>query len=608
MPTYEITAPDGKVLEITAPDGATQEQVLAYAQAQYKPGGASFAGVRGGVQSTESRAERDATGALTDWGQRVEAQRAADRAAYAPTGGFGGNFVAGMGRSVAETGRGVKQIGAAVLDAIPGVDLTDARQRMDADIAESRRLDAPLMGTAGGQIGNVTGAALQAAVPVGGVAGRASAALGRAAPYAGAAARGAAFAGAQPVIGDESRGLNAAMGGALGAAGQGVATGLARGAAAAKEAVNPVVQRSIEAARAAGIPLHMSQVTDSRFLKGLGAVLNNLPFTGAAKANRAQQEAFNRAVGRTFGADASTLTDDVMTQARQGIGSVYDSIFARNNVALDQATINRMLMVEREAARNLTEDQARVVSNQFQRIIDEFADGPITGQKYQSLRGALADVADESTMGRAVKGLRTALDGAAHKSVGPADAATLKQANSMWANLRTAEKALQQVEGAKGNVRPASLYPLLRGGSTREMRELAQVGQNVLKEQIPNSGTPERQMILNLLGLGGGAAGVGAATGTLPLLAKLAGTGLVAGRVMNSPMAASAVLASRPARIAAQSGLARLAQGATYALPAIPSAVAAADEPLEINVVGGRAGPAPTAAELEALRRRGRSP
>lgn len=35
MPTYEITAPDGKTYEVTAPDGATQEQVLAYAQQQF---------------------------------------------------------------------------------------------------------------------------------------------------------------------------------------------------------------------------------------------------------------------------------------------------------------------------------------------------------------------------------------------------------------------------------------------------------------------------------------------------------------------------------------------------------------------------------------------
>lgn len=35
MPTFVVTAPDGKEYEITAPEGATQEQVLAYAQANY---------------------------------------------------------------------------------------------------------------------------------------------------------------------------------------------------------------------------------------------------------------------------------------------------------------------------------------------------------------------------------------------------------------------------------------------------------------------------------------------------------------------------------------------------------------------------------------------
>jgi len=35
MPTYDVTAPDGKVYEITAPEGASQEDVLAYAQSMY---------------------------------------------------------------------------------------------------------------------------------------------------------------------------------------------------------------------------------------------------------------------------------------------------------------------------------------------------------------------------------------------------------------------------------------------------------------------------------------------------------------------------------------------------------------------------------------------
>jgi hypothetical protein len=37
MPIFDVTAPDGKIVEVTAPEGATEEQAIAYAQQQYKP-------------------------------------------------------------------------------------------------------------------------------------------------------------------------------------------------------------------------------------------------------------------------------------------------------------------------------------------------------------------------------------------------------------------------------------------------------------------------------------------------------------------------------------------------------------------------------------------
>jgi len=36
MPIYEITSPDGKILEITAPEGASMDDVLSYAKQNYK--------------------------------------------------------------------------------------------------------------------------------------------------------------------------------------------------------------------------------------------------------------------------------------------------------------------------------------------------------------------------------------------------------------------------------------------------------------------------------------------------------------------------------------------------------------------------------------------
>lgn len=36
MPIFNVTAPDGTVIEVNAPEGATQAQAIAYAQSQYK--------------------------------------------------------------------------------------------------------------------------------------------------------------------------------------------------------------------------------------------------------------------------------------------------------------------------------------------------------------------------------------------------------------------------------------------------------------------------------------------------------------------------------------------------------------------------------------------
>ena len=38
MPKYRITSPDGRTFEVTAPDGASQDEVLAYAQANFDQG------------------------------------------------------------------------------------------------------------------------------------------------------------------------------------------------------------------------------------------------------------------------------------------------------------------------------------------------------------------------------------------------------------------------------------------------------------------------------------------------------------------------------------------------------------------------------------------
>lgn len=529
MAKYRITAPDGSAYEVTAPDDATEEQVLAYAQQQF--------------QAQKPQAPLRTADDPSLWaGGKVPS--------IDPTEGnsFLQNLTIGAGKSVADTGRGIAQL----FGAGPS----------EQEVAQQRELDAPLMATGGGVTGNIAGAVAQTAVPVGGAARLASYA-GRAAPYVSAAARGAAFAGAQPVAEGESRATNTAVGGGLGVLGQGIAGAAQKAASSAVESLSPVVRRSIEAARAAGIPLNVSQVTNSAPIRALQAASKYLPFAGASKSSKAQQEAFNRAVGRSFGADAPQLTDDVMKAARNRLSQTFDDIYTRNDVEIGPDVVRRMAQVEREAFEDLTQADAQVVRNQLDKVLREAGDGILTGKKYQALRSALQKAEDGGKIGRLVRKMRNELDDAAVASVGADDAAQLAKVRSQWANLRTAEDALKQVSGAAGDIRPASLYPLIRKGATKEMRELAKIGQNVLKEGIGDSGTAQRLMYQQMLTGGAGIAASAAGLG------KLVAGGVLAGRALNSNTASKLLQQGRPTQ-----GLARLLKPAPKLLPAAAPAVA----------------------------------
>lgn len=529
--------------------------------------------------------------------QKVAAQRAADAKQYDPTrgmgtldrlrAGFGKAFVdtaEGIGQGVAETVQrttgmahaGLRGLGldgaAGVVAQHVGLPAYQAMQQADANVAARRDRDAQLMDTGAGMVGNVAGQVAQAAIPVGGAARGAT--IG--AKLGNAAAHGAMYAGAQPVVGNESRLANAGTGAVLSVGGQGLASGLGRVASSAANRLGEPVRQSIELARRAGIPLHVSQVTDSLPIKAAAAAAKWLPFSGAGGAAAKQQQAFNAAVGRSFGADATTLTDDVMKGARQKIGRVFEDVYNRNDVPLAPADLRKLVALETNAAKNLTNDEAQVLRNQLDRILDNADNGVLTGKKYQAVRTAMqAAERDGGKVSSAVKALRKELDDIAAKAVGPEDAARLAKSRGQWANMRTVEDSLKQVGGAAGNVRPSSLWPLIRNGSTKEMRELARIGQVVLKDGLGDTGTAQRSFWMNALTGGGGAAiGSGAvASGLLLPLLKGAAVGAAAGRTLNSNAASKALQAGRPT-----GALARMVQGATPYLPiAAPATVRASD-------------------------------
>lgn len=114
MATYRITTPDGAAYNVTAPDGAQPADVMAFAQAQHAKAAATI------DNDAVSQGARNFTN---------------DMGPVART-------VAGYGKTGADLARGAGQwLGLVNRD----------------DVAESRRLDAPLMATTAGKVGNVLG-------------------------------------------------------------------------------------------------------------------------------------------------------------------------------------------------------------------------------------------------------------------------------------------------------------------------------------------------------------------------------------------------------------------------------------------------------------------
>lgn len=562
----EVELPDGNIVEF--PDGTSPGTMeMALAKYRQKPARADFSGVRASVDSTAQQVPgmqrlQGATGPGTSAEQFADFVRER-RAGFDPQAAAAADLsnrqqafqqaplvaqaAAGAGSRVASAGLGLGQL-AGVADA--------------EDVARQREQMRFMDGSGAATAGKIAGDIGILAVP-GGSAARLPTLAGR---LGANAALGGGYAALTPVLDDESRLENAAIGGAAGAAGGLLQSGLGAIASRAGAAVDPIKQAALRTLRNSGVPLHLSQISDSIPIKAMASMAKYLPFSGAGSAAKAQQQAFNQAVGRTFGADVPQFTDEALATARKGMSGRFQEIYDRNNIPLDEAATGRLAARQAEATEPLLREEAAVVERYAQKIRDEVQDGQITGPIYQRLRTNLQEAERRANPGvaNAIKSLRGELDEIAAESVGVADAAALKALRSQWANFRTTENVLKQVAGASGDVRPGALWPAIRKGSTKEMRELARAGQVVLKDPIPDSGTSGRLLAGGLLSGGGLAGGMGA----VPMLGGLLAGGATIGRALNSGLLADAL--SQLPKGAGLLALSRAAPvGAVVAAPAV---------------------------------------
>ncbi|MFM7012459.1 MAG: hypothetical protein ACKO0Z_24550 [Betaproteobacteria bacterium] len=325
MPTYLITAPDGTKYKVTGP--GTEQDALAHVQSQY-----------GGNQSANSDSLRESNPGEYD-SSSPEFQKN-----YGPTGSFGQNLLAGVGRGMVNIGRGVKQVGAEIADAVAPEDrslsglIVGKKSRADRlyDLEKDRReLDAPLMKTGGGKIGTIVGG-VATAVPAAFVPG--------ANTVVGAGLTGAAFGASQPVTDGKDRLLNTAVGGATGAVSQYLGGKVAAWAqnkmasratsATNQEAQNIARDATLKEAQQAGYVVPPSTTNPT--------VTNGVIESVAGKAQTQQaaavknQQVTNRLARKALGLGENTpLNKSVLNSVRSKAGNVYKAIEATGEIAVD---------------------------------------------------------------------------------------------------------------------------------------------------------------------------------------------------------------------------------------------------------------------------------
>jgi len=557
MPTYRITAPDGKSYDVTAPEGASQDEVLAYAQKSYKMAAAP--------KEAPSKPEDNSS--------------------------FLGNLAGGLGSAFSNLVLGARQRGAEVgsylenaiggqtsLNRALGIQpAAQIKQEVQQRINQRRIEDAPLLNTAGGKTGNFIGQALPAVVT-----GLIPGGQGLAASIG----AGAILGGLQPTSGDESALGNAAsgaIGGGLGfGAGKLISSGVGRLAAArnAAQELNSVRDSVASSAREAGYvipPVQTNPTITNRTIEGLAGKLT----TGQA-ASIKNQAVTNRTIANALGLDPSKpITKDALAGIRQEAAQAYSAVSAAGDITPGQAydkALDDIVKPYLSAAQSFPNAKPNPVIAEIDTLRTPSFTAESAVNKIRELR-AQADAAYASgnkDLGKALKDGAGALEDAidSHLQSVPGAGELLngfRSARQLIAKTYSVENALNE---STGNVAAKKLAAQLARGKplSGDIKQVAQFAQAFPKAAEEITSSMPGISPLDFYGAGG----LSAATGSPLALLALGARPLARSTILSQPFqrsmgapsyATSALLrglASSPGNAALRAG------GVALGLPSSP--------------------------------------
>lgn len=356
------------------------------------------------------------------------------------------------------------------------------------------------------------------------------------------------------------RGGIAAVGGAIGS---GAATAASKVFGGVANVLTPEARRLAALAEEKfNIPLDAAQKTGNKALQTVDAALENMPVTSGAAAIRkgGQRDALTREVMKTLGESTDEATTATWGAAKQRIGSDFERIFGKVHVNLDDTGVQQKLAgAVQNAVDTLPEDQAKVVVKRVSQLLDKIDDnGAVAGKAYQAWRSQVQNQASNVSdrfLGSSLRDVYRAVDEAAYKAAADAGEDTaLKTARGQYKNLKTIEPLVGKSEDGRipGKLLREAVRaknPDFASGGGGDLAELSKIARAFISDQVPNSGTAQRQLAQSLV-TGGTMGSLGWAASGDPLTgAKMAAGSMLLPKAvqtaLNSKMGQSFVMGEK---------------------------------------------------------------
>lgn len=487
MPSYKITAPDGKSYKVTVPEGGTEQDALNHFKSQFQ------AQPETKVESDPYKATAQKQSNVTDKNFAL-----AKRLLNSPIGGIirGIRDIPDAGAEMLVTGLNAIAPKGTAFDKFTENELNKVRginKAAETDYRQNWR-DGEDIGFDGGRLtGNIVASAL----------------IPGASTYTGSAAIGG---GLGMLNADENSKLdNAILGAAGGVAGNAIGRGISSLFKPVPRLPSETRDAAVKTAESLGMKLTPGDKTQSLALQQIEAVLSRTP-GGAGIFDRAKdlnQKALNKIAAQTIGENADELSAPVIAKAADRINKTFNELSAKSNVTLTDS-FNGLI----QKLKNTNDALGPFRNPQVDNLIEKSAAlaqmKQIPGNVYQTIRSELTSSADDafrsgnSGAGRALKDIRNALDDAAKNGLSKADQELWDTVRKQYAHLNTLVKGNVV---SKGNVNPALVKnemikfnnKLYKSGKNESpLAAIGNVAEN-FKQMVPNSGTPEQTLMRQMM-------------------------------------------------------------------------------------------------------------